>query len=474
MGKSLKYNILYVDDEVHNLRTFKATFKWEFNVFTARSAFEGFDILDQNDIHLIISDQRMAGLSGTEFLKRAKIRFPEAIRIILTGYTDLEVVVRAINECGINRYMRKPWNEIQMKNVLDHALEFYQLRKDKENLVKQLEVANQRLEAENIYLKEELNQNYDFQNIITESERYKAILQVVERVATTNTTVLIRGESGTGKELLARAIHSLGRRSKNPLVKVNCAALPGNLIESELFGHEKGAFTGASQKRIGRFELADNGTIFLDEIGELPIDLQAKLLRVLQDGEFERLGGNTTIKADVRVIAATNRNLEKGMEEGKFREDLFFRLNVFPVTSPPLRERKEDIPILVNHFLKKYQANIGRRITKVPDSTLKKLMAYDYPGNIRELENLVERFMITSPKDSLEILDWNPIIIPKKDKASNTFLSMEEMEIKYITEACTNSNWKIFGNGGAAEKLDMNPKTLSSRMTKLGIKKPKN
>ena len=162
------------------------------------------------------------------------------------------------------------------------------------------------------------------------------------------------------------------------------------------------------------------------------------------------------------------------MEEGKFREDLFFRLNVFPVTSPPLRERKEDIPILVNHFLKKYQANIGRRITKVPDSTLKKLMAYDYPGNIRELENLVERFMITSPKDSLEILDWNPIIIPKKDKASNTFLSMEEMEIKYITEACTNSNWKIFGNGGAAEKLDMNPKTLSSRMTKLGIKKPKN
>lgn len=473
MKKDPKYNILYVDDEIHNLRTFKATFKWEFNIFTARSAFEGFDVLDQNDIHLIVSDQRMAGLSGTEFLKRAKVRFSQAIRIILTGYTDLDVVVRAINECGIHRYMTKPWNELQMKNVLDHALEFYQLRKDKESLVEQLEVANHRLEAENIYLKEEINQNHDFQNIITASESFKTMLQVVERVATTNTTVLIRGESGTGKELLARAIHSLGRRSKNPLVKVNCAALPGNLIESELFGHEKGAFTGASQKRIGRFELADSGTIFLDEIGELPIDLQAKLLRVLQDGEFERLGGNITMKTNARVIAATNRNLEKGIEEGQFREDLFFRLNVFPVTSPPLRDRKEDIPVLVNHFLRKYQANIGRSITKIPDATLKRLMAYNYPGNIRELENLVERFMITSPNDSLEILDWNPIVIVKKGEESGVFLSMEDMEIKHITEACRQSNWKIFGDGGAAEKLVMNPKTLSSRMTKLSIKKPK-
>ena len=285
-----KYNILYVDDEVHNLRTFKATFKWQFNVFTARSAFEGFDLLDQNDIHLVISDQRMAGLSGTEFLKRVKVRFPDSLRIILTGYTDLEVVVKAINECGIHRYMTKPWKELQMKNVLDHALEFYQLRKDKEELVEKLEQANQQLETENVYLIDEINQNYDFHNIITASEKYKATLQVLERVASTNTTVLIRGESGTGKELLARAVHSLSKRRNKPLVKVNCAALPGNLIESELFGHEKGAFTGASQQRIGRFEIADNGTIFLDEIGELPIGLQAKLLRILQDGEFERLG----------------------------------------------------------------------------------------------------------------------------------------------------------------------------------------
>lgn len=471
MSNTEKYNILYVDDEPHNLRAFKATFKWQFNIFTARSAFEGFDLLLENDIHLAISDQRMAGLSGTEFLKKVKARFPDTIRIILTGYTDLDVVVKAINDCGIHRYMTKPWKELQMKNVLDHALEFYQLRKDKELLVEQLEAANNGLELENHYLIEEINQNHDFHNIITSSEKFKETLHVVERVASTNTTVLIRGESGTGKELLARAIHSLSKRKTKPLVKVNCAALPRNLIESELFGHEKGAFTGANQQRIGRFELADNSSIFLDEIGELPIDLQVKLLRVLQDGEFERLGGNTTIKSNARVIAATNRNLEKGIEEGNFREDLFFRLNVFPITSPPLRERKEDIPILIDHFLKKYQANIGRKISIVPATTLKTMMGYDYPGNIRELENLVERFMITSLEDQLEITNWNPTIIKKSKGDAKLFLSMEEMEIKHITEACILSNWKIFGAGGAAEKLSMNPKTLGSRMTKLGIKK---
>ena len=445
MSTTLKFNILYVDDEAHNLRAFKATFKWQFNIFIAKSAFEGFDLLEKNNIHLVISDQRMAGLSGTEFLKRVKVRFPKAIRIILTGYTDLDVVVKAINDCGIHRFMTKPWKELQMKNVLDHALEFYQLRKDKEVLLEQLKTANERLEAENIYLVEEINQHYNFQNIITSSKKIKEILEVVKQVAATNTTVLIRGESGTGKELLARAIHSISKRKTKPLVKINCAALPKNLIESELFGHEKGAFTGANQQRIGRFEIAENSSIFLDEIGELPTDLQAKLLRVLQDGEFERLGGNTTIKSNARVIAATNRNLEKEIKEGKFREDLFFRLNVFPITSPPLRERKEDIPMLIDHFLKKYQANIGRKISTVPEKTLKILMDYNYPGNIRELENLIERFMITSLGDHLEITNWNPINTIQVKEDTSPFLTMEQMEIKHITEACIQSNWKIFG-----------------------------
>ncbi len=471
MLKNGKYNILIIDDDTQSLTTFKTGFQEEFNLFIGLSASEGFTLLKQNEIHLVVTDQRMAGLSGIEFLKKVKKYFPKTLRILLTGYSDLEVVVKAINECNIHRYMTKPWKKLQMKNVLDHALEFYQLREDKDSLLEQLKKVNQQLEKENTYLTEEINQDQDFQKIITSSEKFKATLKILEQVATTNTTVLIQGESGTGKELLAREIHSLSKKSEKPLVKVNCAALPKNLIESELFGHEKGAFTGASQQRIGRFEVADEGTIFLDEIGELPIDLQAKLLRILQDGEFERLGGNTTIKSNARIIAATNIDLEKAIKEDTFREDLYFRLNVFPITSPPLRERKEDIPILIEHFLKKHQANIGRKISTVPAKTLKIMMSYNYPGNIRELENLTERFMITSLGEQLEIMDWNPTFNLKYQKGNDEFLTMKKMEIRHITEACIRSDWKIFGEGGAAEKLEINAKTLSSRMSKLNIKK---
>ena len=469
-----KYNILYIDDELHNLRTFKATFKWDYKIFTASSAFDGFDILEQNPIHLIISDQRMAGLSGTEFFKRVIKRFPEPMRIILTGYSDMDVIIRAINECGIDRYITKPWNESDMRHSIEKILEVYQLRKDNQVLLQQLKEANTRLEAENAYLIEEIKQDHNFENIVTQSTSFKKILKLVERVANTNTTVLITGESGTGKELMSRAVHSLSKRNNKPLIKVNCAALPANLIESELFGHERGAFTGATQKRLGRFELADKGTIFLDEIGEMPLELQAKLLRVLQEGEFERLGGTKTLKVDVRVIVATNRNLEQAVEKGIFREDLFYRLNVFPIHSPPLRERKEDIPYLVAHFLKKHENNIGRSIAKVSDEALQMLMDYNFPGNIRELENLVERFMITSSGDILELDGWQPISTKKETQGiSNTFLSLEEMEFEHITQALKQCNWKVFGEGGAAEKLKINPKTLSSRMKKLGISKPK-
>ena len=341
-----KYNLLYIDDEPDNLRTFRAGFRWDYNVFTAQSAFEGFDILAEKEIHLIISDQRMSGLSGTEFFKRVKKRFPDPIRIILTGYSEMDIIIRAINECGIYKYVTKPWEEADMKQTIEKAVEVYQLRKDKETLLKKLEKANQKLAAENLYFQEEIKKSYDFENIITKSQKFKAVLSIVERVASTNTSVLIRGESGTGKELLARAIHQLSKRSDAPLIKVNCAAIPSSLIESEFFGHEKGAFTGATQKRIGRFELADKGTLLLDEIAELPIELQPKLLRVIQEGEFERVGGTKTISTNVRIIAATNRNLEQAIQEGRFREDLFYRLNVFPIFCLSLRERKEDIPLL--------------------------------------------------------------------------------------------------------------------------------
>jgi PAS domain S-box-containing protein len=262
-----------------------------------------------------------------------------------------------------------------------------------------------RLEAENQYLQQEIKLNHNFEEIISQSKSFKKVLSQIEQVAKTDATVLILGESGTGKELIARAVHNLSKRKGRPLVKVNCAALPSNLIESELFGHERGAFTGALNKRIGRFELADGGTIFLDEIGEMPIDLQSKLLRVLQEGEFERLGSARTVTVDVRVIAATNRNLQQEIENGNFREDLYYRLNVFPINVPPLRERKEDIPLLVNHFLAKHGAKIEKKITTVSNKTMNDLMSYPWAGNVRELENVVERAIIISQGNKLELGD---------------------------------------------------------------------
>lgn len=468
-----KYAILYVDDEPQNLRTFKATFKWDYKIHIARSAFEGFDILEEHPIDLIISDQRMAGLSGIEFFKKVLKKYPEPLRIILTGYSEMNVIVRAINEVGIYQFMSKPWREEEMKQTMENALEVYQLRRDNHQLINSLAAANEKLSIENSYLRAELESAQQFDEIITSSPKFQKILQTITRVAATNTTVLIRGESGTGKELMARAIHNFSQRKEQAFIKVNCAALPATLIESELFGHEKGAFTGATTKRSGRFELADKGTIFLDEIGEMPLDLQAKLLRVLQEGEFERLGGSQTIKVDVRVLAATNRQLEKEIEEKKFREDLFYRLNVFPVINPPLRDRKEDIPALTQHFLKKYESNIGRRIHKIPAATLKKLKAYDWPGNIRELENIVERFMITSFGDALELDGWHPpqTDLSQRDLDSGKFLTLEEVEIQHIKTALTRANGKISGANGAAELLGMHPNTLSSRISKLGIEK---
>ncbi|MEC7755071.1 sigma 54-interacting transcriptional regulator [uncultured Roseivirga sp.] len=326
-----------------------------------------------------------------------------------------------------------------------------------------------RLEAENVYLQEEIQGEYNFEEIITQSDRFKAILTTCEQVAVTDATVLILGESGTGKELLARAIHNISKRRNRPLVKVNCAALPANLIESELFGHEKGAFTGAINRKIGRFELAHEGTLFLDEIGELPLELQSKLLRALQEGEFERLGSTETIKVDVRVIAATNRQLDKEVEDGHFRADLFYRLNVFPVHSLPLRERKEDIALLVKYFTHKFAGKLGKRINKIPKRYLNALQAYDWPGNIRELENVIERAVILSPGHQLELGDW----IPKRAHATHKeeFDTLEAFERKYILEVLQKTAWRVSGEKGAAKILGMKPTTLESRMKKLGIKR---
>ena len=328
-----------------------------------------------------------------------------------------------------------------------------------------------KLEEERTYLQEEVSSQHNFNHIISKSANYKRVMQQIAQVADTDSTVLILGETGTGKELLARAAHSLSSRSNRALIKVNCAALPENLIESELFGHEKGAFTGAYQSRKGRFELADQGTIFLDEIGEFPIELQSKILRVLQEGEFERLGSMITQKVDVRVIAATNRNLEQQVEKGRFREDLYYRLNVFPIYNIPLRERKDDIAPLVQHFVNKYNERAGKEISKIPEAAVRRLHAYEFPGNIRELENLIERAVILSSGDTLNLDAVFPELNRKKERQQKKFLTLEELQRKHIIDALRRTNWKVTGKRSASEILGMNGKTLASRMRKFGIKR---
>ncbi len=356
-------------------------------------------------------------------------------------------------------------------HVIGHGQEITKLKKIEEKLRKALtevEDLKNRLQAENIYLQEEIKVVYDFEEIITGSKAFKKVLQKVEQVAATNATVLILGETGTGKELLARAVHNLSSRKDRPLVKINCAALPANLIESELFGHERGAFTGASSRKIGRFELADGGTIFLDEIGDLALELQAKLLRVLQEGEFERLGSSHTVQVDVRVIAATNRDLKKATENRDFREDLYYRLNVFPLLSPPLRERKEDIPLLVKHFCDKFGTKIGKKIDSVDQKVMAAFLEYHWPGNVRELENIIERAVILSQGPKLQLGDWIPV--RSKVAISAALPTLEEIERTHILAALEITSWRVSGAKGAAKILGINASTLDSRMRKLGIK----
>lgn len=378
------------------------------------------------------------------------------------------MIISAISFSGLILYKRRSRKikskrrelEEQIRERTDAALAL-------QNALDEVEQLKNRLHEENVYLQDEIKLVHNFKNIITKSDVLKQVLHKVEQVASTDATVLILGESGTGKELLARAVHNISERCNRPLVKVNCSALPANLIESELFGHEKGAFTGAIQLKIGRFELANEGTIFLDEIGDLPLELQAKLLRILQEGEFERIGSSKTIKVDVRVIAATNRDLEREVENGNFREDLFYRLNVFPIKIPPLREHKDDIPLLVNHFIKKYGQKIGKQINKVPQHVLDKLCEYDWPGNIRELENVIERALIISPKDQLVLGDW----LPRNGILNNAshFDTLDENERLHIIKALEMTNWRVSGEKGAARILGINPKTLESRMKKLNV-----
>ena len=333
----------------------------------------------------------------------------------------------------------------------------------------EIETLKDRLEAENIYLRQEIILKHRFADILGQSDGLKYVLYRAEQVAPLNTTVLILGETGTGKELIAAAIHDLSPRKDRPLITVNCAALPGNLMESELFGREKGAFTGADTRQIGRFEVANGSTLCLDEIGELPLELQAKLLRVIQHNEFERLGSSQTIKVDVRIVATTNRNLEEEVHQGRFRQDLYYRLNVFPITVPPLRQRKDDIPLLVQAFVARYARKVGKQITSIQKETMKALRDYPWPGNIRELESIIERAVILCPGPALQLADKlkNPGL-----PSPSTEETLEEMERNQILKILSETRWRIEGKDGAATILGLHSSTLRARMHKLDIVRP--
>lgn len=374
------------------------------------------------------------------------------------------------------QYRRKDqriiWGALNARLVQDeqgdihHYEGFLQDITDRKQAEAEIQRLKEQLQAENIYLREEIKLSHNFDEIIGQSEQLKQLLGKVEQVAPTDTTVLLTGETGTGKELIARALHYTSPRKDAPLVKVNCAALPAHLIESELFGHEKGAFTGATAKQIGRFELAQGGTIFLDEIGELPLELQPKLLRVIQEGEFQRVGSSKTLKTNVRVIAATNRNLKEDVRAGRFRQDLFYRLSVYPLAVPPLRERTDDIPLLVQAFVQKFSKRLGRQIETIPQRTMRALQQYSWPGNVRELENIIERAVIITPDATLRVeLPQEQIFPAETDK------TLEEIEREYILQVLHAKNWRISGPKGAAIVLGLNEATLRSRMQKLNIRK---
>lgn len=393
-------------------------------------------------------------------------------RRIYTKSNQTQLILLAIEDVTERENYKRNLEDL----VNDRTAELIVAREEAENRKEIAEAALSeiielkiQLEAERAYLQEEIKLEYNHENIIGQSDGLKYVLFKVEQIASSNTIVLVLGETGTGKELVARAIHNLSSRKNRALVKVNCAALPSNLIESELFGHEKGSFTGSLSRYFGRFEVANGSTLFLDEIGELPIELQAKLLRVIQDGEFERLGSSRTIKVDTRIIAATNRHLEEEVRKGTFREDLWYRLNVFPITLPPLRDRRDDIPFLVDFYVKKISRRMGKTIETIPENVMDALQNYSWPGNIRELENVLERAVINSSGPKLRLVD--ELKKPFKDlKISQK--TLEVVERDYIVQTLEQTHWKVGGKNSASEILGLDRSTLRARMRKLNIEKP--
>ena len=442
--------ILYVDDEQDNLELFSIHFQEDFTIHTATSAEEGMKLLGSGDIAVLLTDERMPGMNGIEFLGQVVNRFPEVIRIIVSAYSDSDRLLRAINHGHAHEYIVKPWRRKELRECLLRSLTMAHRRRTLFRRAALAEVLTEELQPTST-------------DIVGEDGGLRDVLTIARKVARTETTVLIRGETGTGKEVLARYIHDQSGRSGKPFVKVNCAALSETLLESELFGHEKGAFTDARSRRLGRFELADGGTIFLDEIGDISSRLQVMLLRVLQEREFERVGGTKPVSVNVRVIAATNRHLEEAVEEGEFRQDLYYRLNVFPVNLPALRERPEDIGPLLRFFLDKYR-HLSRQTPRLGEGLLEALEQNDWPGNIREFENMVQRALVILDDDVLGPEHFYFDVMPNKRP------TIREEQGKKQRDEIRSALEQNDGNcTRAAKSLGLARTTFTSRAKKFGL-----
>ncbi|GAB4178508.1 MAG: sigma-54 dependent transcriptional regulator [Calditrichia bacterium] len=438
--------ILIVDDE-HSVRESLSNWLEEegYEIYSAETAEEATSILAEQDVNLILLDIRLPGMNGLEFQKQIRQKQPDLIIIIMTAFASVDSAVEALKQ-GAYDYIVKPFDPDELTNIIRHALK------------------EQQLESENKDLKQKLAEMTKFDEIIGESNAIRKVKELIYMVAQTDSNVLIRGESGTGKELIARAIHMNSKRKFAPIVAVNCGAFTETLLESELFGHEKGAFTGAQYRRKGKIELSNGGTLFLDEVGDISGKMQVDLLRVLENKKITRLGGHQEIPVDFRLICATNKNLEKMLEEGSFREDFYYRINVFTIFVPPLRERKEDIPVLADFFIQKYARILSKKTKRLSDEVLNAFLQYEWPGNIRELENVIERAMVIAPTDII-LPDHIPIsMLPERQ--NDNILSIKEIEKNHIRKVLNIAKGNI---SQAAKLLEIDRTTLYHKMKKYGI-----
>jgi two-component system response regulator AtoC len=447
--------LLIIDDDHSLLESYTVLLEDDFQVHTAPSGAAGIQVFDREDIHIILLDIRLPDMHGLEVLRRLKTRDENVDVVMITAVKDIRVAVDAI-KLGAYDYLVKPFDIDELQSVLERILERQSLRR------------------EVLYLRAEVEQHHDMGDMVGHSTKMQAIYELISRIADTNTNVLIYGESGTGKELIARAIHRQSQRRTKPFIALNCAAISEALIENELFGHERGAFTGAVDKRPGKFELAHGGVLFLDEIATLPLGLQAKLLRVLQEREFERVGGSKTIRVDVRIVAASNRDLKQMVAEHTFRDDLFYRLNVVVIHLPPLRERREDLPLLVEHFLAKYNKAFQRTLQGFTPAALTALSQYHWPGNVRELENVIERLVAISPRPVLDVEDLQLDLgnvrsstDPLVPSGTSLRRAKEAFERHYILQALEKNNWN---QTETARCLGIHRNTLLGKMDTLQIR----